>query len=67
LVVNAGGVLDGFPMGVIADISEENYDKYMDLNLKSAYFIVQKSLPYLNDGASISSLVRVLLIALRGG
>ena len=25
----------------------------MDLNLKSAYFTVEKSLPYLNDGASI--------------
>ncbi|NLU95391.1 SDR family oxidoreductase [Chitinophaga sp. Ak27] len=53
LVVNAGGVVDGFPMAVISEVTEENYDRYMDLNLKSAYFTVQKSLPYLNDGASI--------------
>jgi NAD(P)-dependent dehydrogenase (short-subunit alcohol dehydrogenase family) len=53
LVVNAGGVVDGSPMAVIADITEDNFDKYMDLNLKSAYFTVQKALPYLNDGASV--------------
>lgn len=53
LVVNAGGVVDGMPMGPVYDVTEENYDRYMDLNLKSAYFTVQKSLPYLNDGASI--------------
>lgn len=53
LVVNAGGVVDGMPMATINEVTEENYDRYMDLNLKSAYFTVQKSLPYLNDGASI--------------
>lgn len=53
LVVNAGGVVDGVPMESITDITEENYDRYMDLNLKGAYFTVQKSLPYLKDGASI--------------
>lgn len=53
LVVNAGGVVDGIPMGPISDVSEEAYDRYMDLNLKSAYFTVQKSLPYLSDGASV--------------
>lgn len=53
LVVNAGGIVDGFPMAAISDVTEENYDRYMDLNLKSVYFTVQKSLPYLNDGASI--------------
>lgn len=53
LVVNAGGVVDGIPMGPISDVTEEGYDRYMDLNLKSAYFTVQKSLPYLNDGASV--------------
>lgn len=53
LVVNAGGVVDGFPMSAISEVSEESYDKYMDLNLKSVYFTVQKSLPYLSDGASI--------------
>ncbi len=53
LVVNAGGVVDGIPMGPISDVTEEGYDRYMDLNLKSAYFTVQKSLPYLSDGASV--------------
>ncbi|MGA0555758.1 SDR family oxidoreductase [Larkinella sp. VNQ87] len=53
LVVNAGGIVDGFPMAAINDVTEESYDRYMDLNLKSAYFTVQKSLPYLNDGASV--------------
>lgn len=53
LVVNAGGVVDGVPMGTIDAVNEATYDGYMDLNLKSVYFTVQKSLPYLNDGASI--------------
>lgn len=53
LVVNAGGIVDGSPMGAIGDVTEANYDGYMDLNLKSAYFTVQKALPYLNEGASI--------------
>jgi NAD(P)-dependent dehydrogenase (short-subunit alcohol dehydrogenase family) len=53
VVVNAGGVVDGIPMAAINEVTEENYDRYMDLNLKSAYFTVQKALPFLNDGASI--------------
>ena len=53
LVVNAGGVVDGSPMGAITEVTEASYDGYMDLNLKSAYFTVQKALPYLNEGASI--------------
>uniref|UniRef100_UPI001C305EA6 SDR family NAD(P)-dependent oxidoreductase n=1 Tax=Chitinophaga sp. GbtcB8 TaxID=2824753 RepID=UPI001C305EA6 len=53
LVVNAGGVVDGIPLMAITDVTEGGYDRDMDLNLKSAYFTVKKSLPYLNDGASI--------------
>jgi len=53
LVVNAGGVVDGVSLAGIDDVTEESYDQYMDLNLKSAYFTVQKALPYMNDGASI--------------
>ena len=53
LVVNAGGVVDGIAMGTIDKVTEESYDKYMELNLKSSYFTVQKALPYLNDGASV--------------
>jgi NAD(P)-dependent dehydrogenase (short-subunit alcohol dehydrogenase family) len=53
LVVNAGGVVDGVSLAGIDDVTEESYDQYMDLNLKSVYFTVQKALPYMNDGASI--------------
>ncbi|MCE7054267.1 SDR family oxidoreductase [Algoriphagus sp. AGSA1] len=53
LVVNAGGVVDGVPLETILDITEDNYDQYMNLNLKGAYFTVKKALPYLKDGASV--------------
>ncbi|PSL26974.1 glucose 1-dehydrogenase [Chitinophaga ginsengisoli] len=53
VVVNAGGVVDGTQMDTITRTGEEGYDQYMDLNLKSVYFTVQKALPYLNDGSSI--------------
>lgn len=53
VVVNAGGAVEGGEMGSVADIGEESYDKFMDLNLKSVYFTVQKALPFMNDGGSI--------------
>jgi NAD(P)-dependent dehydrogenase (short-subunit alcohol dehydrogenase family) len=49
IVANAGGGT----IGTVADIGEADYDKTMDLNLKSVYFTVQKALPYMNDGGSI--------------
>jgi NAD(P)-dependent dehydrogenase (short-subunit alcohol dehydrogenase family) len=49
VVANAGGGI----VGTVADIGEADYDKTMDLNLKSVYFTVQKALPYMNDGGSI--------------
>jgi NAD(P)-dependent dehydrogenase (short-subunit alcohol dehydrogenase family) len=49
IVANAGAGT----VGTVADISEADYDKTMDLNLKSVYFTVQKALPYMNDGGSI--------------
>jgi len=49
VVANAGGGI----VGTVADIGEADYDKTMDLNLKSVYFTVQKGLPYMNDGGSI--------------
>ncbi len=33
--------------------SEEVYDQIMGVNVKGAYFAIQKALPHLNDGASI--------------
>jgi len=53
LVVNAGGAVDGGEMGTVATTSESDFDRSMDLNLKSLYFTVQKALPYMNDGGSI--------------
>jgi len=49
IVANAGGGT----IGTVADTSEADYYKTMDLNLKSVYFTVQKALPYMNDGGSI--------------
>jgi NAD(P)-dependent dehydrogenase (short-subunit alcohol dehydrogenase family) len=49
VVANAGGGT----VGTVATIGEVDYDKTMDLNLKSVYFTVHKALPYLNDGSSI--------------
>ena len=49
VVANAGGGA----AGTVATIGEADYDKTMDLNLKSVYFTVQKALPYMNDGGSI--------------
>jgi NAD(P)-dependent dehydrogenase (short-subunit alcohol dehydrogenase family) len=34
-------------------VTEEHYDEQFDINVKGAYFTIQKSLPHLNDGASI--------------
>jgi len=37
----------------LADTSESAYDELFDINIKGAYFTIQKALPFLNDGASI--------------
>ncbi|WP_345201560.1 SDR family NAD(P)-dependent oxidoreductase [Chryseobacterium ginsengisoli] len=49
IVANAGAGT----VGTVATINEAEYDKTMNLNLKSVYFTVQKALPYMNDGGSI--------------
>lgn len=49
IVANAGAGT----VGTVADLSEADYDKAMDLNLKSVYFTVNKALPHMNDGGSI--------------
>lgn len=49
VVANAGAGTTG----TVADLSEADYDKTMDLNLKSVYFTVQKALPYMNDAGSV--------------
>jgi NAD(P)-dependent dehydrogenase (short-subunit alcohol dehydrogenase family) len=36
-----------------AEVSEEHFDKLVNINVKGAFFTVQKGLPLLNDGGSI--------------
>lgn len=49
VVANAGAGT----IGTVENIGETDYNKTMDLNLKSVYFTVQKALPYMNDGGSV--------------
>jgi len=49
LFVNAGVA----KFAPLSDTSESLYDEQFDINLKGAYFTVQKAAPFLNDGASI--------------
>jgi NAD(P)-dependent dehydrogenase (short-subunit alcohol dehydrogenase family) len=49
LFVNAGVA----KFGPLAETSESTYDEQFDINIKGAYFTIQKALPFLNDGASI--------------
>jgi len=49
VVANAGAGT----VGTVTTLGEADYDRTMDLNLKSVYFTVHKALPYMNDGGSI--------------
>ncbi len=49
LFVNAGVA----KFAPLADTSESTFDEQFDINIKGAYFTIQKALPLLNDGASI--------------
>ena len=49
LFVNAGVA----KFAPFADTGEGLYDEVFDINVKGAYFTIQKALPFLNDGASI--------------
>jgi NAD(P)-dependent dehydrogenase (short-subunit alcohol dehydrogenase family) len=49
IVANAGGGT----VGTVANLGEVDFDKAIDLNLKSVFFTVQKGLPFMNDGGSI--------------
>ena len=49
LFVNAGVA----KFAPLAETSESTYDEQFDINIKGAYFTIQKALPFLNDGASI--------------
>ncbi len=49
LFVNAGVA----KFAPLAETSESLFDEQFDVNVKGAYFTIQKALPFLNDGASI--------------
>jgi len=49
LFVNAGIVR----FAPLAETSEAIYDEQFDINVKGAYFTIQKALPFMNDGGSI--------------
>ena len=49
LFVNAGIA----KMAPVEQVTEEFFDETMNVNLKGAYFTVQKAIPYLNDNASV--------------
>jgi NAD(P)-dependent dehydrogenase (short-subunit alcohol dehydrogenase family) len=49
LFVNAGVA----KFASLAETSESTFDEQFDINIKGAYFTIQKALPLLNDGASI--------------
>src|ERR1700712_3780588 len=49
VVANAGAGT----VGTVASLGEADFDRTIDLNLKSVYFTFHKALPYMNDGGSI--------------
>lgn len=49
VVANAGSG----DVGTVATFGEADFDKAIDLNLKSVYFTVQKALPYMTEGGSV--------------
>lgn len=53
LVVNAGGAIGAGTVASVATATEADFQRAIDLNLKSVFFTVQKALPYLRDGSSI--------------
>lgn len=59
VLVNNAGATWGEP---IEDFSEKGWDRVMDLNVKSLFFVTQKLLPLLREGASASGRGRVINI-----
>ncbi len=49
ILVNCAGVLD---MSAIEDTSIEGWDHVLDVNLKAAFFMTQKAIPYLQRGSA---------------
>lgn len=53
LVVNAGGSVGAGTIQLFEHVDEDCFDAITNLNMKSTFYTVQKSLSHLNDGASI--------------
>lgn len=49
VLVNCAGILDSAPMDVL---TEEVWDAVIDTNLKGTFFMIQKTLPYLEKSAA---------------
>ncbi len=49
LFINAGIA----PFVAVEDVTEQHFDEVIGVNLKGAFFSVQRALPYLNEGASV--------------
>jgi len=60
ILVNCAGILD---LSAVEDTTEEMWDSVLDINLKGAFFITQKCLPYLKNGSH----PRVINIASNAG
>jgi NAD(P)-dependent dehydrogenase (short-subunit alcohol dehydrogenase family) len=60
ILVNNAGASWGAP---IEDYPESGWDKVMDLNLKSVFFLTQKLLPLLRAAAAAESPARVINVA----
>lgn len=50
VLITCAGISIG---GHVKNVTEDNYDNVMDINLKGTFFSVQKCLPYLNKTSSI--------------
>ena len=60
ILVNCAGLLE---LSAVEETSEATWDSVLDLNLKAAFFMVQKSLPYLKAGTA----PRIINIASNAG
>jgi len=60
ILVNNAGISDGFTE--VEDITEEQWDSVMNLNIKSVFFMIQKFLPLLRIGASTERPKKVINI-----
>jgi NAD(P)-dependent dehydrogenase (short-subunit alcohol dehydrogenase family) len=61
LFVNAGVAI----FAPYLKTTEEMFDQMYDINVKGAYFSIQKAIPYLNDGASV--ILNTSIVSTKGG